>query len=239
MELNGIKIDSIDTGAGTLTVFVPALPIKDAAALDGQDLSVTDDAGAVSAIYKGYALSGVMVQGSGGESVTILNFYRKVDDSTTAAISQLDANIALLAGRVASLPADLSQVERAARVLLSASSPTLSDESALSVPDLLPAWSDSAEYGKGEVVSYDGSLYRCLSAHRSQPSWTPGASPSLWARILPGQTGEVGEWQQPDSTNPYMKGDKVTHAGKTWVSTADNNVWEPGAVGAPWEEIEG
>lgn len=34
----------------------------------------------------------------------------------------------------------------------------------------------------------------------------------------------------------YMRGDKVTHGGKTWVSTCDNNVWEPGVYG--WEAIE-
>ena len=44
-------------------------------------------------------------------------------------------------------------------------------------------------------------------------------------------------WEQPESTNPYMKGDKVTHAGRTWVSTIDNNVWEPGVYG--WEETDG
>lgn len=31
------------------------------------------------------------------------------------------------------------------------------------------------------------------------------------------------------------KGDKVTHNGKTWQSTTDNNVWEPGVYG--WEEV--
>jgi hypothetical protein len=43
----------------------------------------------------------------------------------------------------------------------------------------------------------------------------------------------IPEWVQPGSTNPYMKGDKVTHNGSTWVSLVDNNVWEPGVYG--WE----
>ena len=41
--------------------------------------------------------------------------------------------------------------------------------------------------------------------------------------------------EQAASTNPYQKGDKVTHNGKTWESTADNNVWEPGVYG--WTEV--
>ena len=41
----------------------------------------------------------------------------------------------------------------------------------------------------------------------------------------------IPEWEQPESTNPYMKGDKVKHNDKTWVSDIDNNVWEPGVYG--------
>ena len=81
----------------------------------------------------------------------------------------------------------------------------------------------------------NGELYRCLSAHDSQDTWEPENAPSLFAKILPGQSGtDIGEWVQPDSTNPYMKGDRVTHNGKTWESDIDNNVWEPGVYG--WSE---
>ncbi|MBP3305258.1 MAG: chitinase, partial [Oscillospiraceae bacterium] len=82
---------------------------------------------------------------------------------------------------------------------------------------------------------YDGALYKCLQAHTSQPDWTPTAAPSLWAKVLIPDPGTIPEWEQPDSTNPYMAGDKVTHNGKTWVSDIDNNVWAPGAYG--WTEV--
>ena len=47
------------------------------------------------------------------------------------------------------------------------------------------------------------------------------------------------KWEQLDSTNPYMTGDKVTHNRKTWESEIDNNVWEPGVEGteALWIEV--
>jgi hypothetical protein len=32
-----------------------------------------------------------------------------------------------------------------------------------------------------------------------------------------------------------MKGDKVRHNNKVWISIIDNNVWEPGVYG--WEEV--
>ena len=44
-------------------------------------------------------------------------------------------------------------------------------------------------------------------------------------------------WEQPESTNPYMKGDKVTHAGRTWVSTIDNNVWPPSGYPDGWTDL--
>ena len=51
-------------------------------------------------------------------------------------------------------------------------------------------------------------------------------------KVTADENGE-DQREQPDSTNPYSKGDKVTHNGKMWVSTIDNNVWEPGVYG--WE----
>lgn len=115
---------------------------------------------------------------------------------------------------------------------------TVDDETAVLVPNLFDIWSDSKHYEKDERVTYNGTLYKCLQAHDAQATWTPTDAPSLWAKVLPGQSGEIGEWEQPGSTNGYKTGDKVTHNGKTWESTADNNVWEPGAVGAPWKEVD-
>ena len=126
-------------------------------------------------------------------------------------------------------------VERLARMQAEG----LPDAEAAEVPQLFDQWSgDGAAYAAGDRVCYAGALYRCLTAHTSQWGWDPADAPSLWAAVLPGQDGEVGEWAQPDSTNPYGKGDRVTHGGKVWESTADNNVWEPGAVGAPWREVD-
>jgi hypothetical protein len=49
------------------------------------------------------------------------------------------------------------------------------------------------------------------------------------------EEGEILPWEQPESTNPYNKGDKVTHDGKVWVSEIDGNIWEPGVYG--WTEV--
>ena len=116
----------------------------------------------------------------------------------------------------------------------------LTDEQALTVPIIFPAWhGDSISYAVGDRVMYGGVLYKCLQAHTSQTAWNPADAPSLWAKVLIPTPSEIPEWEQPSSTNPYAKGDKVRHNGKIWISTVDNNIWEPGAVGteALWSAI--
>lgn len=113
---------------------------------------------------------------------------------------------------------------------------TVDDNTALRMVEFYPEWSANTTYDAGYKVQYGGVLYRCLTTHTSQTDWTPSASPSLWAKILISDENIIPEWEQPDSTNPYAKGDKVTHNGKTWVSDIDNNVWKPGVYG--WTEVE-
>lgn len=130
---------------------------------------------------------------------------------------------------------DIMEQVQAIRASMDVAANFLTDEQALQAPRLYWAWSGEGEkYAVGDRRLYNGMLYKCLTAHTSQPGWTPTDAPSLWARVLIPTPGEIPAWQQPDSTNPYAKGDKVTHNGKTWVSTVDGNVWEPGVYG--WEE---
>ena len=124
---------------------------------------------------------------------------------------------------------------RRLRALIEALADFLEDGEALEAPELFREWDGGAVYEAGQRVRYEGILYRCLQDHTAQPGWTPTAAPSLWARVLIEDPDTVPEWVQPDSTNPYMKGDRVTHKGKTWESTCDGNVWEPGVYG--WVEV--
>lgn len=116
----------------------------------------------------------------------------------------------------------------------------LDDDVALQVPALYPEWISGYTYEKGDRVRYRGELYKVIQGHTSQADWTPVTAPSLFAKILPGQEGsgtEIGEWVQPGSTNGYANGDKVTYNGHLWQSTANDNVWKPGDVGAPWTDL--
>lgn len=116
---------------------------------------------------------------------------------------------------------------------------TLNDDVALLMPEVYPIWSgNSVNYKKGERITYKGILYKVLQDHTSQGNWTPEAAPSLFAKVLTSTTGEILEWEQPDSTNPYMKGDKVKYNGKIYESLIDNNVWAPDAYPLGWKEIK-
>lgn len=116
------------------------------------------------------------------------------------------------------------------RQIIEQAAQSLPDELATDTVCLYPLWANETGYEVGFKVRYNNLLYKCLTAHTAQADWTPDVSYSLWAKVLT-EDGEVFPWEQPDSTNPYMKGDKVTHNGKTWVSDVDNNVWEPGVYG--------
>lgn len=134
------------------------------------------------------------------------------------------------------------EVQQAAIAVAQIQAQSLTDEQALQVKAIYPAYDpNGVVYAKDFKATYNGDLYKCLQTHTSQADWTPENAPSLWAKVLAGQEGTgIGEWEQPDSTNPYMTGDQVTHNGKTWESLVDNNVWEPGAQGteALWKVVE-
>lgn len=135
--------------------------------------------------------------------------------------------------------------EEAALALSKWQAKSLPDDYALQVPALFDEWIEGETYTVGDRIRYHGVLYKVLQGHVSQADWTPDAAPSLYAKVLPGQEGNepeegYAEWVQPDSTNGYALGDRVSHNGKIWESTFNGaNVWEPGVQGteALWKDV--
>lgn len=126
---------------------------------------------------------------------------------------------------------------RKLRPIIERAAQSLDDATALEAVALYPKWNgNGVAYAADARVQHDGVLYRVLQAHTSQATWNPVDAPSLFAKVLIPDPDAIPAWEQPDSTNPYMKGDRVTHNGAEWVSAIDNNVLEPGAYG--WEQIE-
>ena len=131
------------------------------------------------------------------------------------------------------------QLENQRNLALTFFAETLSDAQALQVPMLFDEFDgNGVAYEVGKRVLYNDILYKVIQAHTSQAEWTPDAAPSLFAKVI-NETidGSIPEFEQPDSTNPYMKGDRVIFNGKVYESLIDNNIYSPEAYPAGWKEI--
>ena len=116
--------------------------------------------------------------------------------------------------------------------VLMAETGQIDDVTAAEHADLFAQWAYPVDYKTGNIRRYtDGKLYKCLQDHTSQADWTPPAAVSLWVAVAD-PAEEWPEWSQPlGAHDAYSAGDKVSHNGKHWTSTADANVWEPGVYG--------
>ena len=104
-------------------------------------------------------------------------------------------------------------------------------------------YNGNMELTENLYYTQDGVLYRCTRSTGTAVYNALSELVGLYVEVVTSGTeepeeptgDEVAEWVQPDSTNPYMTGDRVLHNGSTWESTVDNNVWEPGVYG--WAEV--
>ncbi len=139
----------------------------------------------------------------------------------------------------------MSMIERARvlRAVIERMAAELTEGEAAENIELFPEWvPEGKTYAIGDRVRYSKTLYKVLQTHTSQPDWTPDEASSLYAEILPGQDGtDIGVWEQPDSTNGYMTGDRVhfpTMEDPVYESTIDNNIWSPADYPQGWRLVE-
>jgi hypothetical protein len=101
--------------------------------------------------------------------------------------------------------------------------------------------SSTNPYLTGDKVIYNGLVYESLIDNNV---WAPDAYPDGWKLLSEPEpepeepTETIPEWVQPDATNAYNTGDKVTYNGHTYESVIDNNVWSPDTYPAGWSLIE-
>ena len=113
------------------------------------------------------------------------------------------------------------------------------DAVALTIQEFYDIWNIGVTYEVGRYLLYKNVLYKVLQPHTSQETWTPDVASSVYAKVLIDPTGEtIPDWEQPDSTNAYMTGDKVRFEGVVYESTVDNNIWSPTAYPAGWKIVE-
>lgn len=118
---------------------------------------------------------------------------------------------------------------------------TLTDDQALEVATVYPAWETGKAYAQGDLFTFgvngvgDPQLYRVAQAHTSQADWLPADNPALYTAICLTDAG-YPVWSQPTGAqDAYNTGDIVDYNGTLYKSTIDGNVWAPDAYPAGWE----
>ena len=121
---------------------------------------------------------------------------------------------------------------------------TLTEEQALEIATVYPAWQTGWVYSVGDVISYgtnnlgDPQLYKVVQAHTSQADWTPDATPALYDAFGL-DDGGYPIWSQPSGAHDaYNQGDIVNYNGTLYQSTINGNVWAPDVYPAGWTVYE-
>lgn len=118
---------------------------------------------------------------------------------------------------------------------------TLTDEQALEVATVYPAWEAGRSYAVGDIIRYgenatgDPQLYKVVQPHTSAAEWLPDSTASLYDAI--GLTEEgYPLWSQPSGAHDaYNTGDIVSYNGTLYRSLIDGNTYSPDAYPAGWE----
>lgn len=108
-----------------------------------------------------------------------------------------------------------------------------------------PALPTTGNVTAGGLYRFEDGMWSVIQTfNRTTYGAHPSTYPALLRRLRDPYKTEA--WRQPldqfDSfklVNPFTgKADTAMHGGKTWRTKVDNNVWEPTAQSAEWEEID-
>lgn len=118
---------------------------------------------------------------------------------------------------------------------------TLTDDEAMEVATIFPAYVIGKLYKADEMFAYgtnevgDPQLYKVVQAHTSQEDWKPDITPALYTPI--GLTKEgYPVWSRPTGAHDaYSIGDIVDYNGTLYKSLIDGNVYSPDEYPAGWE----
>lgn len=107
------------------------------------------------------------------------------------------------------------------------------------VSALIPEWAIGTKYKIGDIVRYNGILYRCLQNNTAQEIFTPDTYTSGWKHVNEPDKSGIHPFSQPlGATDAYMKGDKISFEGVYYQSNIDYNVWSPTAYPQGWTKMD-
>lgn len=163
----------------------------------------------------------------------------------TVYVTQVDDGI--YADNLIALLTDIDNLKNAEqfRKVVQMFAGSLSEEQAMEVSTVYPAWEPDHTYAVGDIFSYgtnsvgDPQLYKVVQAHTSQDNWKPGSgTESLYDAFGLDDSG-YPVWSQPSGAHDaYNTGDIVNYNGTLYRSLIDGNVWSPDAYPNGWEKVE-
>lgn len=119
---------------------------------------------------------------------------------------------------------------------------SLSDEQAMEVASVYPAYEIGKTYKTNDMFTYgtnnvgDPQLYRVVQEHTSQAGWPPESTPSLYTAIGLTESG-YPIWSQPTGAHDaYNIGDIVDYNGELYESLIDGNTYSPEAYPGGWKK---
>lgn len=132
---------------------------------------------------------------------------------------------AIINQRMSEMGVSQMSVEEVLKLLAPQLVSNVPDETAKHMVEYFPQWEIGVEYAIGNRVCYNRSLYKCITAHTSQESWTPSASGSLWtnvseeAQIADGSLEHPYAWEQGMTS---YEGKYYTEDGKLYICIRDS-----------------
>lgn len=240
LTLNSIELESYNPVANMVTFVLNNTTMRDALALDGEDLIVKEDDVQI-AIFSGYYIT-YLEYNEHTDKVDMVA-TRHLDEQTTKAIAGLDANVHLLntkmdktemtalsAKQFAETHGMPSSVKAAATMMIS-NSTTISNSEIGDISDLIPNWQPDISYKQGQLVKYDNKIYRLAQDTTSSDIFKPGArTESLYTLIDIAEDG-VRIWHMPtDATNSFALNELAhypTASDPIYRSKRNGNTSEP------------
>ena len=214
MKLNTIQCRNYSAGERFLAVLQNCTE-NDIRAIDPTALVISADDGTVVETYSSYG--------------RIYSIRHLLGDGFYEVEFERISKTEVLAGSIGEKAETAEQLSVILFCLL-AQNGTIEDSVITEHPDVFPNWTANYSGKSGPIVQHDGVLYRC-NRDVNGDTTAPSNQSKIWSKVSE-IVQKIAAWVQPTGAHDaYALGAEVTHNGKTWVSVADNNVWEPGVYG--------
>lgn len=238
MKLNELTLGGYSARGDELAVSLAAT-VEEAAALDGETLTVTDDDGEAVEVFEGYAVASISVS---GDAVRV-RLIRKVEESAEAAIRALEENVRLVRETATATQAVANEAKQAAnpqvvtfaRMALPSMAEGMTVSEGASVATLWPEKKVGDTVKLKDFFWYAGELYRC---NQPELTITEGQTPDMNLPALYGHVSVAPDgilvWDADDLTGApdiYNTGTEVHYPdadGPVYVSKRDGNTSTPG-----------